>query len=143
MDAQGKRNIVIVGTLTKVPLTLSEFMHNNNSSTPTGRRRHHRMHNGLLPDTPSQVQSGPAHRHPPRSDLDCRRRIWQVRRAAGTMGIPNLHRTVIIPSTQRARSRTQWRRALGLPPSGMRQSSRDSHDERHQGEGIETTITAS
>ncbi len=94
------------------------------------RRRHHRLHDGLLPDAPSQLRPRLAHHHPPRGHRHCRWRLGQGRRTSGAMGLPELPRPVVVPPAQGARRRAQRRRTMGVPSSRMRQPVRHRQAER-------------
>lgn len=95
--------------------------------SPPRRRRHHRLHDGLLPHPPPQVRPGTALHRPPRGELHRRRRIRQGGRSARPVGLPRVPRTALVPPARRARPGARWRAALGLPPRGLRQRRRRRH----------------
>ena len=65
--------------------------------TSSPRRRHYWQHNRLLPDTPSQVQSGSAHHHPlrgrPVGSSGC---FWQGGRPSWPLGLSCVSRSFVV-----------------------------------------------
>ena len=106
MASTGKqRDIVIIGTSS--PSRRSAHL------IPP-RRRHHRLHNSLLPNPPPHIRPFHPQYYNTGGDFYRLGSLGEIRWSASFMGIPFLHRPFILQTARRSCSRTWRGKEMGI-----------------------------